>query len=227
MRPPGIHRTLVGGMTLVEVLVAAAAIALLLLITDRVFTAVHIASRKVQLASDMQQNARVAASRLRREMRESSASLVICHPDPACETESAQVVFPSARPSDASSVFCIDVAPSDPAAATLKRACTTPIPLTGAYLPVWQRYIGYHRDPVGDLRRVVQTTPITLPMAAGGGQVVASAVDSFSVRRTAEMLRLRLRSRGTDRIQGGPVPAQEMMLEDVIELRNGAMTKPG
>lgn len=228
MRRPGAPGTTRhGGMSLVEVLVAGAVIALLLLITDRVFTGVHVTSRKVQLASDVQQNARVAASRLRRELRESRASLVTCHPDPVCLPGSTQLVFPSARPSDASSVFCIDVAPGDSASPALQTACTTPVPLTGTYAPVWQRYIGYYRDPAGDLRRVVQATPIMLPMASGSGQVVASAVESFELSRSAGMVRLRLMSRGADQVQGGPVPAQEMMLEDVIELRNCVPAAPG
>src|SRR5512144_327061 len=95
------------GMTLVDLLVASAVLALFLLITDRVFLSVYRMSRATQQAADMQQNARAAAVRIRREIRETRAAAVLCHPDPACVTPSTQVVFPSARPSDAASVFCL------------------------------------------------------------------------------------------------------------------------
>ena len=56
------------GMTLVEVMVVAVVTGLLLVIVDRVFLSVHVASRKVQLAADVQQNARSAMARLAREL---------------------------------------------------------------------------------------------------------------------------------------------------------------
>jgi len=91
-------------MTLVELLVTAAVLALFVLITDRVFIATNLTSRTTQRAADMQQNARVAAMRLRREIRESRGFAITCHPDASCIRPSTQVAFPSARPADAASV---------------------------------------------------------------------------------------------------------------------------
>lgn len=208
------------GMGLVEVMVVGVVIGLLLMTIDRVFTSVHVTSRKAQLAADVQQNVRSAVTRLARELRESRASMLACHPDPGCPAGSAQVAFPSARPSDAASVFCIDVAASDGAESALLAACTTPIPLTGTYTPVWQRYVGYHRNAEGELRRLVQAAPIPLPMAPDSGQVVATSVVAFGIGRSDRIVRLVLSARGREQVQGGPLPAQEMTLEDVIDLRN-------
>ena len=208
------------GMTLVELLAAAAVLALLILITDRVFISVNRASRTTQRAADMQQNARVAAVRLRREIRESRGSAITCHPDASCSVPSVQVAFPSARPSETASVFCLDVGRHDLARRGLESACPTPIPLTGTYAPVWQRHIGYHLSAGGELRRLVQPGPILLPMPAGSGQVVATQVASFTVSRAGRRVRLRLKSLSRDAGGGGGSPAQEMLLEDTVELRN-------
>jgi Tfp pilus assembly protein PilE len=213
-------------MTLVELLVTAAVLALFVLITDRVFIATNLTSRTTQRAADMQQNARVAAMRLRREIRESRGSAVTCHPDASCSLPSTQVAFPSARPSEAASVFCLDVAMNDPGRRPLESACSTPIPLSGTYTPVWQRFVGYHLSADGELRRVVQAGPITLPMAASSGQVVATQVTTFTVSRTGRRFRLRLKSLSRDAGGGGGTPPQEMVLDDTVELRN-ALFMPG
>lgn len=208
------------GMTLVELLVSAAVIALFILMTDRVLVGVATVSRVTQRAADMQQNARVAASRMRREIRESHVSLVTCHPDPSCAAPSAQVAFPSARPSDAATVFCLDVAANDPARRALEFSCSTGLPLAGTYAPVWQRYVGYHVSPDGELRRVVQPGPISLPMAPGSGQVVASDAEGLTISRSSGRFRLRLSSASRDAGGGGSTAPQRMLLEDTVQLRN-------
>ena len=214
------------GMTLVELLAVAAVLALLMFITDRVFITTNLASRPTQRAADMQQNARVAATRLRREIRESRGAAIICHPDASCDTPSAQVAFPSARPSDAASVFCLDVAIDDPVRRTLESACSTPIPRTGTYAPVWQRHIGYHLSTAGGLRRLVPAGPIILPMPPRSGQVVATQVAAFTVSRAGRRLRFHLKSLSRDAGGGGGSPPQEMVLDDTVELRN-ALFMPG
>jgi Tfp pilus assembly protein PilE len=208
------------GMTLVDLLVASAVLALFLLITDRVFLSVHLASRTTQQAADMQQNARAAAVRFRREIREARAPVIQCHPDPACATPSTQVAFSSARPSDAASTFCLDVAPADPSRARLESVCaTTPIPMTGTYAPVWQRTIGYHLS-AGDLRRVAQAGALSLPLLPSSGQIVASQVSSFTVTVAGARVRLRIESfSSAGGGAGGTVP-QQMQLQDTIQLRN-------
>lgn len=213
-------------MTLVELLAAAAVLALFILITDWVFTSVNQTSRTTQRAADMQQNARVAAMRLRREIRESRGSAITCYPDVSCSVVSAQVAFPSARPSEAASVFCLDVARNDPGRRALESACSVPIPLNGTYTPVWQRYVGYHLSAGGELRRVVQAGPIALPMPASSGQIVAAQVTTFTVSRSGRRFRLRLQSLSRDTGGGGGAPVQEMVLDDTVDLRN-AIFMPG
>jgi Tfp pilus assembly protein PilE len=206
-------------MTLVDLLVAAAVLALLLLITDRVFLTVYRASRATQLAADLQQNARAAAVRFRREVRESRSSAIVCHPDPGCVVPSTQVAFPSARPSDAASTFCLDVAATDASRARLESACSAPIPLTGTYAPVWQRFIGYHLSG-SDLRRVVQGGALSLPLPSSGGQIVASQVNAFTVVLVGNRVRLRIESFSAPAGGAGGSVSQEMRLEDTVQLRN-------
>ena len=208
------------GMTLVELLVATSILVLFIVVTDRIFLSVHQASRTTLRAADLQQNVRVAAMRLRREIRESRDSMVTCYPDPSCRLPSAQVAFPSARPADAASVFCLDVAADDPERGMLESACPAPVPLTGTYTAVWQRYVGYHLSPAGDLRRVVQAGPITLPLASTSGQVVASQVALFTVSRSGRLFRFTLQALSRDAGAMSGLPPQEMMLDDTVELRN-------
>ncbi|HEY6101809.1 MAG TPA: hypothetical protein VI007_01135, partial [bacterium] len=203
-------------MSLVELLAVASILALFLFITDRVFISVNLASQTTQRASDMQQNARVAALRLRSEIRESSGSAIVCYPDPSCRTASTEVVFSSARPSEAASVFCLDVAVDDGERRALESACSTPIPLTGTYAPVWQRYIGYHIDGEGGLRRVVQSAPIALPMPPASGQVLATHVAALAVSREGRRLRFHLESIDRDGGGFGGSPTQEMKLDDTV-----------
>lgn len=212
------------GMALADLLVAAAVLALFLLLTDRVFLGLYRASRVVQQASELQQNARAAAARLRREVREAWPLAVVCHPDPACASPGTQLAFPSARPSEAASVFCLDVAPEDPARARLESACTTPIPLAGTYAPVAQRFIGYHLSGT-DLRRVVQAAPPALPLASSSGQVVAPDVRTFSVTRSGRRIHLRIESFSPPSGGAGGSGPQELRLDDVIQLRN-AIPRP-
>ena len=211
------------GMSLVELVVVASILALFLLITDRVFISVNLASQTTSRATDLQQNARVAALRLRREIRESAPSAIICHPDPSCATPSTEVVFSSARPSDAASVFCLDVAARDQNRRALESACSTPIPLTGTYRPVWQRFIGYHLDGTGGLRRIVQSAPIALPMPATGGQILAAHVVGFSLSRDGSRFRFRIESLDREAGGFGGPPTQEMQLEDTVDLRNAVV----
>jgi hypothetical protein len=206
-------------MTLVDLLVAAAVLMLFLLITDRVFLTVYRASRSTQQAADMQQNARAAVVRFRREIRESRVQAILCHPDPTCATPSTQVAFSSARPSDAASIFCLDVASADPSRARLASACPTPIPFTGTYAPVWQRTIGYHLS-AGELRRVVQAGAISLPLLPSSGQVIASQVRGFGVAITQGCVRLRIESFSLGPGGAGGTVPQEMELNDTIQLRN-------
>jgi prepilin-type N-terminal cleavage/methylation domain-containing protein len=215
------------GMTLAELLVAAAVLALFLLITDRVFISVNLASRTTQRAIDMQQNARVAALRLRREIRESGGAAITCYPDPSCRTPSTEIVFTSARPSETASVFCLDVAAGDQGRRALESACSTPIPVTGTYAPVWQRYIGYHLDGEGGLRRVVENAPIALPMPRASGQVLAAHVVALAVSREGRRLRFHIESINRDTGGFGGSPTQEMELDDTVDLRNAIVISAG
>jgi Tfp pilus assembly protein PilE len=207
-------------MSLIELLTVAATLSLLLLATDRVFTSAYLASQTTQRATDLQQNARVAALRLRREIRESSATAIVCSPDPSCRTPSSEVVFSSARPSDAASVFCLDVATGDQGRRTLESACATPVPFTGTYAPVWQRYIGYHLDGGGGLRRLVQSTPIALPMPPASGQVLAAHIAAFAVTREEGRFHIHIEALDRDPGGFGGAPVQEMQLDDTVDLRN-------
>jgi type II secretory pathway pseudopilin PulG len=205
---------------LIELLVAAMVLALFLVVTDRVFTAIYRAWRITHRAVDLQQNARTAAARFRREIRESQAAGLTCHPDPSCGAPSTQIAFPSARPSDAASVFCLDIAGDDPQRRALESACSLPEPPGGTYAPVWQRFIGYHLSPDGELRRVVQPGPIVLPLAPSSGQVIGTQVAAFTIARSGRRIRLRIVSRTDDPTGGAGLPPQEMLVEDTIELRN-------
>jgi hypothetical protein len=134
------------------------------------------------------------------------------------------VAFPSARPSDAASIFCLDIAPTDGLRAQLEAACTTPVPLTGTYAPVWQRTIAYHLS-AGNLRRLAQAGAVSLPLSPSSGQVIASHVEVFTLDVAGGRVRMRIESLSPAAGGAGGSSPQRLHLEDVIHLRN-AIERP-
>jgi prepilin-type N-terminal cleavage/methylation domain-containing protein len=172
------------GLTIIELLVSLAVFSMFVLMIDAVFSGANRTSRKAEVAADVQQNARVAADRLTREIRESSAlpGNVACTPGPCSDAGNAGILFKSARLHEDNTVFCVYVRNTTdpdymwklPGTSAANAECfrgppgpeLTPPPysppagLQGTYTPIWQRYIGYYTvvdSSTGllELRRVV------------------------------------------------------------------------
>lgn len=170
------------GVTMIELIVALGVFALFILLIDAVFFSANRSSRKAELAADVQQNARIAAERVTRELRESNvAQVAVCNP-PSCPAGSNAVVFKSARLHEDNSVFCLyarsttdpvwvydtrcftftggNITPPDYGAPPYGAGChATKLAPCGTYTIIWQRYVGYYVVDVGggvkELRRVV------------------------------------------------------------------------
>ncbi|HEY3248946.1 MAG TPA: hypothetical protein VGK88_11720 [bacterium] len=228
------------GTTLVELLAALAVFSLLFLIVDAVFFAANRGARKTELAADVQQNARIAVERLIREIRETSspsADLLI-----GGSAGARTVVFRSARLPADNSVFCLYARhTTDPSyfyntdCFTFPGGNLTAPPYTGnpssplaTYKPIWQRYIGYYLDDpdgdgVYDLKRVtaqLNTVDATLPTTLSGGDVIATYVESFEISKNSGKVVISLKSIGQSVVQGSAVPAQEMLIDGTVQVRN-------
>ncbi|HEV8353909.1 MAG TPA: prepilin-type N-terminal cleavage/methylation domain-containing protein [bacterium] len=228
------------GVTLVELLAALAVFALLFLMVDSLFFATNRSTKKTELAADVQQNARIAVERVVREIRESSpesADLFI-----SGATGARSVVFRSARLAADTSVFCLYVRnDTDPSymnntgcftsfvtALTGPPYASDPVAPYGTYTPIWQRYVGYYvedtdGDGVYDLKRVTAqlTAPAaTLATSLSGGDVIATYVESFDVSLSGGVVTISLKARGQTVVQGSTVPAQEILLDGQVVVRN-------
>lgn len=99
------------GLTMIELLVALAVFAMFVLMIDAVFFSANRTARKVELAADVQQNARIAVERLTRELRESQVSQVVV--DTSQGLGRHGIVFKSARLVGTPTVFCLYVRDAD------------------------------------------------------------------------------------------------------------------
>lgn len=242
--PVPCRRSAQRGFTVLEMVVALGIFALFIVVVDLVFIGVHRNTRRVELATDVQQNARIALERLTREIRESGASQVAVG-GPA---GSMAVVFKSARLASDSSIFCLYVrtrtdplyrggcfywagapVPPYPADPPYAAPCSTPSGSPcGTYAPIWQRAIGYYivnaAGGVRELRRVVSglTTPdaaLPDPATLRGGEAVASFIETFDVSLSGTQFTIALGVRGSATVAGSVLPA-DMFLRGTVAVRN-------
>jgi len=200
------------GASLIELLVAVVVFAIVILVMDAVFINAHRGARKAELSAGVSQNARVAVERLIAEIRESGASQI------QIDAGNAAVIFRSARPSDATSAFCMDWRASSEPLALANPGCSG-VPLTGTYAPVWQRWIAYYFDSgSGQVRRRVSDSALTFPLSAG--QVIATSVETFTVELSSGTFTVTLKGMGQEVTQGSNVPAQEIMLKVSTTVHN-------
>lgn len=236
------------GVTIIELIVAVAIFALFIVMIDAVFFGANRSARKAELAADVQQNARIAAERLTREVRESNVSQVAV----GGAAGSMAVVFKSARLMENNTVFCLYArSTSDPAWIYDSRCFTFPggnlpgppysgppypspcdtetLTPCGTYTIIWQRYIGYYVVDVGggvkELRRVVgqlDTAGAALPAPAtlSGGDVIAAHVNKFDVAISGRTVVVTLKAEGTEVVQGTQLPVQEIFLPAQVLMRN-------
>lgn len=227
------------GVTLIELLLALVVFALFIFVIDALFFSASRSTRKIELAADVQQNARIAIERLTREIRESRPSEVLM--DSSMPGRS-WVLFKSARLPDDNTVFCLYVRnatdPSyvyNPDCFTFPGGNVTPPPYTspeplsprGTYTPIWQRYIGYYVVDSGgvvELRRVTgqlnQPTSALLVSMLTGGEVIAAFVETFDVTLVGTTVTATLKASGTEIVQGSAVPTQEVLLPGTVLIRN-------
>ncbi len=235
------------GVTLIELLVALAVFAMFVLMIDAVFSSARTSSRKTEIAADVQQNARVAADRITRELHETNINEILVDSTPG----QSRIVFKSARLSEDNSIFCLYVrSTSDPTymwklPATLPASAEcftfsggniTPPPYVapeptsprGTYTPIWQRSIGYYLSGLApgpyELRRVVTdlTGPsMALTLPTSGGDVVAAMIESLDIPpASGGVVSVSLKARGTEVVQGRAIPAQEILLPGQSKTRN-------
>ncbi|HEU5300211.1 MAG TPA: hypothetical protein VFW08_12015 [bacterium] len=225
------------GITLIELVVAVGVFAMFIVLIDAVFIGTNRSSRKAELAVDVQQNARIAAERIAREIRESGATEV------AVGATSPSVVFRSARLQQDSAKFCLYVrATTDPlydsrcfsnvGVTAPPYSDPEPLPPRGTYTPIWQRWIGYYAiDPESDgtyeLRRVegnLASPSDALPSPDGltGGNAVATHIEAFDVTLDVSGARVTvtLKAKGREIVQGSDLPPQEMRLPGQVQTRN-------
>src|SRR5437867_6742209 len=232
------------GVTLIELLVALAVFALFILMIDAVFSSARTNARKTEIAADVQQNARVAADRILRELHETNINLVLVN---NTIPGASQVAFKSARLAEDPSIFCLYTrinaglgydarcfAAPGPIAAGPPYASPEPIAPHGTYTPLWQRSISYcTAGPAGgpyDLLRVVSdlsTPDAALAMPACSGDTVASMIESFDVSKAGSVVTVTLKAncklgpgRGCETVQGRDIPAQEVLLPGQSLTRN-------
>lgn len=201
------------GVSLVELLVAAALFALLALAVDAVFIAAHRGVRKAELGASVQQNARSVTERLTREIRESDLS------DIRIASDGSWIAFKSARLASDGSVFCINAT----SGSLFNPACS---PTGDTFTPLWQRWIVYWHDAsANQIRREVQVLAAD-PAAPSGGDVMATSVRGFDARCSpatpimGETICISLEAEGREVVQGSEVPPQEINLFSRVEIRN-------
>ena len=236
------------GVTIIELVVALGIFALFILLIDAVFFGANRSARKAELAADVQQNARIGAERLTRELRESNVVQVAY----GGSAGSMAVVFKSARLNEDNSVFCLyarsttdpvwvydtrcftftggNITPPDYGAPPYGAGCdATKLVPCGTYTIIWQRYIGYYVVDVGggvkELRRVVQQldTPAAAlpdPTTLSGGDVIATHVETFDVAISGTNVTVTLKARGVQVVQGTQLPVQEVLLPAQVLFRN-------
>jgi prepilin-type N-terminal cleavage/methylation domain-containing protein len=163
------HRTQ-RGVSLVELLVALAVFAMFVIMVDAVFRSARTNTSKIQVAADVQQNARVAVDRIIRELRETNSNQLllgasqVVFKSARCASTPATVCTPPGNPD--SSIFCLYTKnnsglgydarcfssftpsiPGPPYTGAPPAPCTptdiTNIPCA-SYTPLWQRYVGYY-----------------------------------------------------------------------------------
>jgi len=236
------------GVTIIELVVALGIFALFILLIDAVFFGANRSARKAELAADVQQNARIGAERLTRELRESNVVQVAY----GGSAGSMAVVFKSARLNEDNSVFCLyarsttdpvwvydtrcftftggNITPPDYGAPPYGAGCdATKLVPCGTYTIIWQRYVGYYVVDVGggvkELRRVVQQldTPAAAlpdPTTLSGGDVIATHVETFDVAISGTNVTVTLKARGVQVVQGTQLPVQEVLLPAQVLFRN-------
>jgi len=192
------------GTTVLEVVVALGIFAVVAGLVGAVLVVSDRTERRVVLAADAQQNARLALERLVRELRESSPTRVRS----GGRAGAMWVLFASARPAADPSIFCVHARRlSAPPEASHPDCFTFPggdvaEPAIGTYLPVWQRYVGYFvaAAPEGPvLRRVVGALsspegPLDSALLAGG-ETVAEGVEALDIAVADRLFTVTLRLR--------------------------------
>lgn len=236
------------GVTMIELIVALGVFALFILLIDAVFFGANRSARKAELAADVQQNARIAAERVTRELRESNVARVSV----GGAAGSMAVVFKSARLNEDNSVFCLyarsttdpvwvydtrcftfsggNITPPDYGAPPYGAGCDpTRLAPCGTYTIIWQRYVGYYVVDIGggvkELRRVVQQldTPgaaLPDPATLSGGDVIATHIETFDVAISGTNVTVTLKARGVQVVQGTQLPVQEVLLPAQVFFRN-------
>lgn len=211
------------GFSLIELLVVAAVLGMMVLMVDVFFITVNRSSKTVELAADVQQNARVAVERLSREAREAETEIAdVTTPVPG------MVVFPSARPvvpNDRN--FCLDAPGVNPPSCSASSGST--------YGPLRQAWIVYWFDNSGQpgqrcaagtgilLRARVDATAgqpaPTSPPASG--DTIATCVSSFTASKEGTdrlVVTLVLQTAGT--VGGTVVPVQTVTVTSTTFMRN-------
>jgi len=226
------------GVTLIELLVALAVFSLFVLMIDAIFSSARTNARKTEIAADVQQNARVAVDRILRELHETNINLVLVD---NTIPGASQIAFKSARLAEDLSIFCLytrinaglgydarcftfsggNVAAPNP-------TYTSPEPISprGTYTPIWQRSVSYCVAGAAgayDLLRVVGDlsqpgSALTMPPCSG--DTVASMIQSFDVSVGGSIVTVTLKAKGSEKVQGRDIPAQEVLLPGQSLTRN-------
>ena len=224
------------GVTIIELLVALAVFALLVVMIDAIFSSARTNARKTEVAADVQQNARVAADRLLRELHESNITQVLVNNG---TPGASQIVFKSARLTQDNSVFCLYTRATsgmgyDSRCFTFTGGNVTPPPYTspepiaprGTYTPIWQRYVSYcvtGSAGAYQLQRVVGALSQpgdALAMPACGGDTVATMIQSFDVSISGSVVSVTLQAQGSEVVQGRALPVQQILLPGQSMTRN-------
>jgi len=211
------------GVTLIELLVALAVFALFILMIDAIFSSARTNARKTEIAADVQQNARVAADRILRELHETNINQVLVD---LAEDNSIFCLYTRTASGLGYDPKCF--AAPGPVVAGPPYASPEPITPHGTYTPIWQRYVGYFVTSTPDglyaLQRVVgdlstPDSPLSLSVLAGG-DTVATLIQSFDVSVTGGVVAVTLKAKGTEVVQGRTLPAQEILLPGQSLTRN-------
>ena len=226
---------------MIELLVALAVFALFVVMIDAIFSSARTNARKTEIAADVQQNGRVAADRILRELHETNINQVLVNNG---TPGASQIVFKSARLTQDNSVFCLYTRATsglgyDSRCFTFSGGNVTPPPYTspepivprGTYTPLWRRYVGYYvfcptvcpPDPM-ELHRVVGdlSTPdsaLSLSVLAGG-DTVAALIQSFDVAVSGSVVTVTLQAQGSEVVQGRAIPVQQILLPGQAMTRN-------